>query len=73
MRMYSKRPQCLAFCQGEAVRTAYAKAILSSVTNVHPTHMANPIEPIFGTEVTQLTLDNRDHVLDGVWIPQREG
>ena len=66
MRIYSKRPQCLAFCQGEAVRTAYAKAILSSVTNVHPTHTANPIEPIFGT-------DNRDHVLDGVWIPQREG
>jgi len=70
MRIYSKRPQCLAFCQGETVQTAYAKAILSSVTNVHPTHMANPIEPIFGTEVT---LDNRDYVLDGVCIPQREG
>jgi len=51
-------------CQSNSV------VCLSSVTNTHPTHTANPIEPIFGTEVT---VDNRDHVLDGVWIPQREG
>jgi len=37
------------------LKTRSGSAVVTG--NVHPTHTANPIEPIFGTEVT---LDNRD-------------